>query len=560
MIENKKKDNMNKKMMNKWIFGAALLLFAACTQDELTDGTDTLPEGKYPLEIASVSMSVEGSEQPWGAKSPQTRVAESTDGNSSVWATGDVFYAKPDGATAPGTFQIGDGGTVSTQTTTYWTKTTDNVTAWYPADGTISLANQSSELAYVLKATATNASCNNAVQLNFTHQLAKVRIVFTGGNASKVTDVKIESYTQCTNEKGTVKDGTSVEEITMRKTTLQDGTVCWEANVVPGYEIKNIKVNNNTQWTALSKSVVPVAGQLHTITVGVNPIEININGGGGNIEIDEGEYVLKGNGNQSTRPIVVNGNADITLDNVQLQTTGDVMTIKNGVSVTLNVKGTNNKFTSTNGAGIKIMDTTNSGQRGSITINGTNASSSKLKVTAASGAAVGFRMAGDENVTKYCGNIEINNITLEATGGNGSPAIGISAIETDAYDIQKTYGKISINGSTVNASSKGGAACIGTPSHNTTSPFSLGTISITNSTVTATAEGEQAACIGFGYTVRSEGGSKKVIQKIEFTNAILNLTTGASNKVGFGAGDQSRELTEGIWKDGSNVGATYWNP
>lgn len=145
---------------------------------------------------------------------------------------------------------------------------------------------------------------------------------------------------------------------------------------------------------------------------------------------------------------------------------------------------------------------------------------------------------------------------MEATGGNGSPAIGISAIETDAYDIQKTYGKISINGSTVNASSTGNAACIGTPNHSTSSPFTLEGIFISNSTITATAEGNQAACIGFGYTSYS---NEKIIKKIEFTNTTLHLTTGASNKVGFGGGD-SQQLPEGIWNNGNKVGDTGWNP
>ena len=62
---------------------AAAMGLAACTQDELADGT-RLPEGQYPLEIAAVTLSVEGGEaQPWGA--PQTRVSENADGTGSVF-------------------------------------------------------------------------------------------------------------------------------------------------------------------------------------------------------------------------------------------------------------------------------------------------------------------------------------------------------------------------------------------------------------------------------------------------------------------------------------------
>ena len=52
---------------------ALLLATAACTKDELADG-DRLPEGQYPLEIARITLGVEGGEaQPWGA--PATRRA-----------------------------------------------------------------------------------------------------------------------------------------------------------------------------------------------------------------------------------------------------------------------------------------------------------------------------------------------------------------------------------------------------------------------------------------------------------------------------------------------------
>lgn len=78
----------------------------------------------------------------------------------------------------------------------------------------------------MLKATARNVSCNNSVSLDFKYQLAKVRVVFTGANASKVTNVQIEGYTSCTNNKGEVKDPTDIGEINMKETTLSDGTIC----------------------------------------------------------------------------------------------------------------------------------------------------------------------------------------------------------------------------------------------------------------------------------------------------------------------------------------------
>ena len=58
----------------------AALLLSACSQEELGGQGMALPEGEYPLQIGSVSLTAEVSEQPW------TRVSENpTDGMSSVW-------------------------------------------------------------------------------------------------------------------------------------------------------------------------------------------------------------------------------------------------------------------------------------------------------------------------------------------------------------------------------------------------------------------------------------------------------------------------------------------
>ena len=62
----------------------ALSLLSACSQDELTENSTALPEGEYPLQIGSVTLTAEVSEQPW------TRVSENqTDGMSSVWTHDD---------------------------------------------------------------------------------------------------------------------------------------------------------------------------------------------------------------------------------------------------------------------------------------------------------------------------------------------------------------------------------------------------------------------------------------------------------------------------------------
>ena len=110
---------------------ALLLATAACTKDELADG-NRLPEGQYPLEIARITLGVEGSEaQPWGA--PQTRVSEIADGTGSVFDAGDRFAVQIDGEEEVGTYTVHDDHTVRAETPLYWSDRNDHtVTAWYP--------------------------------------------------------------------------------------------------------------------------------------------------------------------------------------------------------------------------------------------------------------------------------------------------------------------------------------------------------------------------------------------------------------------------------------------
>ena len=76
-------DKMKKYRLFSIICLVAALLLSACSQDEPTENSTALPEGEYPLQIGSVSLTAEVSEQPW------TRVAESTDGMSSEFKAGD---------------------------------------------------------------------------------------------------------------------------------------------------------------------------------------------------------------------------------------------------------------------------------------------------------------------------------------------------------------------------------------------------------------------------------------------------------------------------------------
>ena len=247
---------------------ALLLATAACTKDELADG-DRLPEGQYPLEIARITLGVEGGEaQPWGT--PQTRVSEIADGNSSKFDADDKFAVQIDGKEEVGTYAVQDNNTVKAEAPLYWSDTGKHtVTAWYPAkSGTLDLGDQSQSLTYLLYGTG-SGNYQTQVTLNFTHALAKVRVTPTDDALGEVQSLQLYTYTQCTYEKGTVVQGSQEGWIEMKKCeyTENGATItCWEANVVPGYTITKLRANG-TEERELSSGITSVAGKFYNITL-----------------------------------------------------------------------------------------------------------------------------------------------------------------------------------------------------------------------------------------------------------------------------------------------------
>ena len=245
---------------------ALLLAMAACTKDELADG-DRLPEGQYPVEIARITLGVEGGEaQPWGT--PQTRVSEIADGTGSVFSAGDRFAVQINGE--EGIYIVQDNNTVKAETPLYWSDTGEHtVTAWYPATGGIlDLSDQSQSLAYLLYGTG-SGNYQTQVTLNFTHALAKVRVTPSDDALGEVQSLQLYTYTQCTYEKGKAGQGSQEGWIDMKKCeyTENGATItCWEANVVPGYAISKLRANG-TEERNLSAAFTPEAGKFYNITL-----------------------------------------------------------------------------------------------------------------------------------------------------------------------------------------------------------------------------------------------------------------------------------------------------
>lgn len=257
------------------------LLLVACSQDDFSGGLDErLPEGKYPLQISSVSISAESSSEPWDANAPQTRVMWK-DSIIVNWTDGDLIGVQIPGSEKTGKYKVkvDQNGTVTgleAETELYWeSRASVRVKSWYPADtvNDIPLNNQKDEkhFAYVLYG-ETNKEVNyqtkgDQVHFVLSHQLSRIRVKLIGDGVVQVQSLSILTYPSCRirpNEGKVIGSGTP-EYIRMASVTYDSGASYYlELNVVPGYEIQKILINGE-KYAELSSPVTPVAGKMHRI-------------------------------------------------------------------------------------------------------------------------------------------------------------------------------------------------------------------------------------------------------------------------------------------------------
>ena len=362
----------------------------------------------------------------------QTRAAENNTGSASALTAGDEFSVKFADDSDVGTYRMKDDGTAEAVTPLYWKTAIDTKTvkAWYPAtDGTVSLADQSNGLAYVLQANTT-ANFNQSVNLTFNHQLAKVRVQL-GGATENVESVQVYGYTTCTHTQGTV----STEGATQSWITMRNVGDYWEANLAPGAIDPSGFVRLNGSITVNISGIDKLeAGQLHT--VGITAIPSDAKEITGDIS-DSGNYIVRGTRNTAIN--ITDGSPTIYLDNANISaSSGNAINITGG-NPTIHVAGDNNTVTSGNGAGIfvaegKIVTITGSSREDKLTVTG-----------AQSGNGIGGYSTGDGSVNS--GNISVSNITLYAYGsdyndGIYAPGIGGSATancETITIDNATVY-------------------------------------------------------------------------------------------------------------------------
>lgn len=323
----KSEEDMKNNRLFTTICLMAAILFTACTQDELAEQGNTLPDGEYPLQIGSVSIDVKSSAEPWSEERPQTRVAENDNGTGSVWQWdgSEMIGVRLGNETT--TYTLNADKTLTTDQQLYWTSTDPaTVTAWYPTDETVNLSDQSEGLAYMLKAEVPGATYDNKITLDFKHQLAKVRVKLKGERASQVTNVEVYGFTSCTNTQGTLATDADSQGWITTKSCIYNGESCWEANLVPG-EIGDQTTQpfvrlNETTVVPVSTLTTLEAGNVHTITItanseGMQTIDLSnedciIN--------DDGTYYFSGTGNHAIR--VTGGKPNIYLEDAQISVSG----------------------------------------------------------------------------------------------------------------------------------------------------------------------------------------------------------------------------------------------
>lgn len=487
----------------------AAILLAACSQDELAEQGNTLPEGEYPLQIGSVSITAESSEEPW------TRVAENeTDGMGSHWTDDEEFYVKFEGSDEVGIYKITDAatGAVKPVKSIYWKSTQPaKIIAWY-ANPQPNEANwmyfddqDRDGLAYLLRAEQTAAYGDTPVSLQFTHQFAKLRVV-TKGTAEVGQIIARDAHTWCLVQDGEITRSLGSHSY-MYKTEYEGIGTCWEINAAPcDIEIFDVSPEGEPLFQRACRLDSPTtlaAGTLNVVTItahrqGTQTIDLLnedciIN--------DDGTYYFSGTASHAIR--VTGGKPNIYLEDAQISVSvGNAIDITGGASPTIHVMGEGNSVSSSYGAGIYVAENS------TVTITGRDRND--VLTAQAGGNAAGI---GGCSNNQDCGSINISNVTVIARGSQMSAiSPGIGSTSTNQC------GQITIDNAIVHAYWKGASNTAECPAIGTGIATSLAygttlpTVIIRNGAeVHAHRGGGSADYIGYPFVLGSSTGAASAI-------------------------------------------------
>lgn len=366
------------------------------------------------------------------------------------------------------------------------------------------------------------------VYFDFDRQMARVVITIAGFN-NEFSDKASVSEMYVTSKERIAKDGSAVTATSDIIPYSQDrygkkGSIYYALvapNTATNYEfIKlTVKYESDIKDLTVKNPVALEAGKSYNfnLTIGKNEVSLgtvsvenwgntgSISGGEasidpidlskGNINITGNSYyVITTNGEPTANTITISGNATVQLMNAVISADGIGIDVKSG-SPTIIVSGTENSVTSTTATAINVCD------GATLTIKGENGTNDKLT---AKGGSTSTNTNGSHSTagagigSSDGGNIVIENVSIEATGGTGNQTVtpyysGGAGIGSSS---SAHCGDITISNAVITASGGKGAPGIGMGAGKSASAPTMGNINIKSSTITATG-GLYASAIGF---------------------------------------------------------------
>lgn len=409
------------------------------------------------------------------------------------------------------------------------------------------------------------------VNFAFDRQMARVVITIAGFN-NEFSDKASVSEMYVTSKERIAKDGSAVTATSdiipySQSRYGKKGSIYYALvapNTATNYEFIKLRVKYESDVKSLTvkNPVALEAGKSYNfnLTIGKNGVSLGtvsvedwgntgtISGGEasidlidlskGNINItSDGYYVITTNGVTTANTITINSNATVQLKNAVISADGIGIDVKSG-SPTIIVSGTENSVTSTTATAINVCD------GATLTIKGKNGTNDKL--TAKGGSISTYNespsTAGAGIGSSDGGNIVIENVSIDATGGTGNQTVtpyhsGGAGIGSSS---SAHCGDITISNAVITATGGKGAPGIEMGAGKSASAPRMGNINIKSSTITATG-GLRASAIGFpneycfDYSkVTILTGGTINIETVESSETFLNRLTcnlGTSNTI-----------------------------
>ncbi|MQN70277.1 fimbrillin family protein [Prevotella copri] len=410
------------------------------------------------------------------------------------------------------------------------------------------------------------------VNFAFDRQMARVVITIAGFN-NEFSDKASVSEMYVTSKERIAKDGSAVTATSdiipySQSRYGKKGSIYYALvapNTATNYEFIKLRVKYESDVKSLTvkNPVALEAGKSYNfnLTIGKNGVSLGtvsvedwgntgtISGGEasidlidlskGNINItSDGYYVITTNGVTTANTITINSNATVQLKNAVISADGIGIDVKSG-SPTIIVSGTENSVTSTTATAINVCDgatLTIKGKNGTIdklTAKGGSISTTTNESSSTAGAGIGSSDGG---------NIVIENVSIDATGGTGNQTVtpyysGGAGIGSSS---SAHCGDITISNAVITATGGMGAPGIGMGAGKSASAPRMGNINIKSSTITATG-GLRASAIGFpneycfDYSkITILTGGTINIETVESSETFLNRLTcdlGTSNTI-----------------------------